>query len=98
LVASAYQSACRLLVAFHEKAKRLNPAIGELGPGIVAAAKACALPLIVDEEPRLVIDNRDDKDTSFEGNGHLQKLRGAPHSIHVQMVTSHSGMALERRS
>lgn len=97
LVASAYQNACRLLVAFRGLVfERLNCGIGKLGPGIVAAANAGAPPLLVDRKPRLVIENLDNRDTSFERNGHLQKLRGAPHNIHVQMVTGHSDMTLEK--
>ena len=89
LVASAYQNACRMLVAFRGLVfQRLNRGIGKLGPGIVAAANAGAPPLLVDRKPRLVIENLDNRDTSFERNGHLQKLRGAPHNIHVQMVTA----------
>ncbi len=42
LVACAYKEACELLVAFHGLAKRVNPEIDELGPGIVAAAAADA--------------------------------------------------------
>lgn len=94
LVASAYQEACRLLVAFHGLAKRVNPGIEDLGKGITAAAKADALPLLVDDEPRLLIDNRTDN-AAFTQNGHLQKLRGVPHNIHVQMVSGLGDMALE---
>jgi hypothetical protein len=85
LVARAYQNTCRLLVEFRELAKRVNPGIEELGPGIVAAAAADAPPLLVDNEPRLLIDNRTGN-ALFTQNGHLQKLRGAPHKINVQMV------------
>jgi hypothetical protein len=94
LVACAYQNACRLLVAFRELAKRVNPGIEELGPGIVAAAAADAPSLLVDDEPRLLIDNRTGN-IAFSQNGHLQKLRGAPHEIHVQMVSGLDDMALE---
>jgi hypothetical protein len=95
LVARAYQNTCRLLVAFREPAKRVNPGIEELGPGIVAAAGPDAPPLLVDDEPRLLIDDRTGN-APFTQNGHLQKLRGAPHKIHVQMVSGLNDMALER--
>jgi hypothetical protein len=95
LVASAYQNTCRLLVEFRELAKRVNPAIEELGPGIVAAAAIEAPSLLVDDGPRLLIDNRKGN-VAFTQNGHLQKLRGAPHKIHVQMVNGQDDMALER--
>lgn len=94
LVASAYQEACRLLVAFHGLAERLNPRIEKLGDGIIAAAKADAQPLLVDDKPRLLIDNRTGN-AAFTQNGHLRKLRGVPHNIHVQMVSGLGDMALE---
>ena len=93
LVACAYQNACRLLVGFHRLAKHVNPGIEDLGPGIVAAAAEGAPPLIVDCKPRLLIDNRNGS-FAFVQNGHLQKLRGAPHNIHVQMVSGPDDMAL----
>jgi hypothetical protein len=95
LVAHAYQSTCRLLVEFRELAKRVNPGIEELGPGIVAAAASGAPPLLVDDEPRLLIDDRIGN-VPFTQNGHLQKLRGVPHKLHVQMVSGLNDMALER--
>jgi hypothetical protein len=94
LVARAYQNTCRLLVEFHGLAKRVNAGIEELGPGIVAAAAADAPSLLVDDEPRLLIDNRTGN-VAFAQNGHLRKLRGAPHKIHVQMVSGLDDMALE---
>jgi hypothetical protein len=96
LVARGYQNTCRLLVAFRGLARRVNPGIGELGPGIVAAAAADAPSLLVDDEPRLLIDNRT-RNVAFAQNGHLQKLRGAPHKIYVQMVSGLDDMALETR-
>ena len=81
-------------MAFHGLAKRVNPAIEELGPGIVAAAAADAMPLLVDDKPRLLIDARDPNPT-FTDNKHLQKLRDAPHKIHVQMVSGPNNMALD---
>ncbi len=92
LVARAYQNTCRLLVEFRELAKQVNPGIEKLGPGIVAAAAADA-PLLVDDEPRLLIDDRTGNGP-FTQNGHLQKLRGVPHKIHVQMVSGLNDMAL----
>ena len=94
LVARAYQNTCRLLVEFRGLTKQVNPGIEELGPGIVAAAAADAPSLLVDDEPRLLVDNRTGN-VAFAQNGHLQKLRGAPHNIHVQMVSGLDDMALE---
>jgi hypothetical protein len=94
LVAGAYQNTCRLLVEFRELAKRVNPGIEELGPGIVAAAAKDAPSLLVDDEPRLLIDNRTGN-VAFTENGHLNKLRSAPRKIHVQMVSGLDDMALE---
>jgi hypothetical protein len=94
LVARAYQNTCRLLVEFRGLAKRVNPGIEELGPGIVAAAAADAPSLLVDVKPRLLIYNNP-KNAAFIRDGHLQKLRGAPHKIHVQMVSGLDDMALE---
>jgi hypothetical protein len=95
LVAGAYQNTCRLLVEFRELAKCVNPGIEELGPGIVAAAAKDAPSLLVDEEPRLLIYNRAGN-VAFTQNGHLHKLRGAPHKIHVQMVSGLDDMTLEK--
>jgi hypothetical protein len=107
LVASAYQNACRLLKSFHGLAKRVNPSIEieALGPGIIAAAASGAPPLLVDDEPRLLIDDRT-RDNSFTENGHLNKLRNSKlrHSklrntdLHVQMVQSRDHMTLETRA
>lgn len=97
LVASQYQNACRLLVAFREVAKRVNPDIEELGPGLIAAAAPDAPPLLVDDAPRLLIDDRAGN-LAFTQNGHLQKLRDKPRGLHVQMVTGLDDMALESRA
>ena len=98
-IACAYQNACRLLVAFRGLAKRVNPEIEELGPGIIAAAAPDAPLLLVDDEPRLLIDDRtrDDRTRSlaFTTNGHLDKLRNK--GLHVQMVHSLNQMTLEAR-
>jgi hypothetical protein len=96
LVAHAYQNTCRLLVEFRELAKRFNPEIEELGPGIVAAAAADVSSLLVDVKPRLLIYN-DPENIPFIRDRHLQKLRSAPHNIHVQMVNGPDDMALEAR-
>jgi hypothetical protein len=97
LVARAYRDTCRLLVAFHELAKRVNPKIEELGPGIVAAAAEDSPPLLIDDEPRLLIDDYRAGDrrenSTFIKNGHLDKLRNK--GLHVQMVRSLEQMALE---
>jgi hypothetical protein len=95
LVACAYQNACRLLVAFRGLAKRVNPGIEELGPGIIAAAAPDAPSLLVDDEPRLLIDDRT-RSLAFTKNGHLDKLRNK--GLHVQMVHSLNQMTLEARA
>ena len=43
----------------HEIVKGFNPGIQELGTGIQAVAAEAAQPLLVDDEPRLLIDGRD---------------------------------------
>jgi hypothetical protein len=86
VVAAAYQKTCRLLVAFHGLAKRVNPGIEELGPGIVSASTADTPSLLVDDRPRLLIDDRGGN-IAFTKNGHLKKLRDKPCGIHVQMVS-----------
>jgi hypothetical protein len=102
LVASAYQNALRLLVAFHGLAKRVNPGIEALGPSIVAAAASGAPPLLVDVQPRLLIYDRardnGARNVAFTQNGHLKKLRDEPCGIHVQMVSGLGDMALETRA
>jgi hypothetical protein len=105
-VAAAYQNACRLLVEFHEMAKRINPdtKIKELGEGITAAAASDAPLLDVDDEPRLLIDDRT-RNVTFTKNGHLDKLRNSKlrnnklrnTDLHVQMVQSPDQMTLETR-
>ncbi|MGH8094069.1 MAG: hypothetical protein ACREIF_11450 [Chthoniobacterales bacterium] len=95
LVASAYQNACRLLVEFHKIAKRINPRIENLGESIIAVGTPDALPLCIDDKPRLLIDDRA-ADVAFRENGHLKKLRDI--GIHVQMVSGFGDMALETRA
>lgn len=103
LVARVYQSNCRLLVRLHAIAKRFQPGINELGPGIQAiAASGAPLPLI-DQNPRLIIDalpDREGKDRkgydAFVKNGHLKKLRDDC-GLHVQVVGDRSQMVLETR-
>lgn len=82
LVAAAYQNACRLLV---KMAKRINPKIKELGEGITAAAASDVPLLLVDHNPRLLIDDHT-QNIAFNQNGHLKKLRDKPWSLQVQMV------------
>jgi hypothetical protein len=87
---TAYQNTCQLLVKFRELAKGVNSEIEELGAGIVAAAAADPSSLLVDCEPRLLIDNEPE---NADFPRHLQKLRD--HKIHVQMVNGLDDMALE---
>jgi hypothetical protein len=94
VVAVAYQNACRVLVKFHEMAKRINPEINALGEGITAAAASGAPTLLVDDEPRLLIDDHTPK-IAFTLNGHLKKLRDEPYSLQVQMVKGHGDWALD---
>ena len=92
LVAASYQNVCRLLMAFHTLARQVNPEIEALGPGIVTAAAAEAPPLLIDDEPRLLIDDRT-LNSAFIRNGHLDKLRRS--GLYVQMVQSTEQMVLE---
>lgn len=82
-VLKAFKENCRILVAFHKIAEDIGVKIGPLGRGIVAAAAPDASPLLIDESPCLLIDNRT-PNNSFEDNGHLARLR--KRRIHVQMV------------
>jgi hypothetical protein len=59
LVAREYKNTCGLLVELHKIVKRFNPGIQELGAGIQAVAADSTQPLLVDLEPRLLIDGRD---------------------------------------
>jgi hypothetical protein len=95
LVAAEYQNACRLLVAFHVIAKRFNPVIEELGAGVRAVAIDGAPPPLVDDKPRLLIDDLQ-ADASFKENGHLDKLRNT--GLHVKVVRSQAQMGLETPS
>jgi hypothetical protein len=90
-----YQKACRLLVEFRDLAARVNPDIGELGPGIIAVAASDESGLCLDDVPRLLIDDRT-ADARFTDNGHLKKLRAMCGS-HVQMVRGLHDMTLEVR-
>jgi hypothetical protein len=89
-VVRAYQNSCRLFVAFHAKARCFNANIAELGEGIRAVAGGALV--VIDDEPRLLIDNRR-PNVSFTKNGHLEKLRKA--GLHVQMVHGADQMTLE---
>ncbi len=97
LVAAEYKNACRLLVAFREIAKRSNPEIEELGPGVIAAAAPDAPRLLIDDKPRLLIDDRGGNGT-FTNNWHLKKLLDDPSNLHVQMITGLDDMTLEARA
>lgn len=93
LVAKAYQETCRLLVEFHRLAKCYNQRVGDLGPGIVAVSHQNARDLLVDNEPRLLID---DRKQSASLKRHVKRLREPPHGLHVQVVKDVEGMFLER--
>jgi hypothetical protein len=94
LVADAYQRTCRLLVGLHAIAKGYRPDIEELGVGIRSLAADGSLPPLVDNQPRLLIDNRE-SDNTFVDNGHLEKLRTRG-GLHVQMVNKPEVWALEK--
>ncbi len=91
-VTRAYQIASRLLVDFHAMVKRFNANIEELGEGIQAVARGARLS--IDDQPRLLIDDRK-RNVSFIENGHLKKLRKT--GLHVQMVHSLNQMTLDVR-
>ena len=90
-VVRAYQETCRLLVGLHDLARRVCPGIREPGAGIRAVAAAEAPPLGIDCQPRLVIDNCE-KNTSFERNKHLEKLRSGYH-LEVRIVEKMKDLA-----
>jgi hypothetical protein len=92
LVAQAYQRTCRLLIALHSIAKRFHPDIEELGYGIREVAAPYAPPLLIDDKPRLLIDDRD-INVAFTNNGHLKKLIETYH-LHVQLVQGRDQMTL----
>jgi hypothetical protein len=92
IVAAAYQEACRELVALHALAATLRADLPPLGPGIRAVAAADAPLPLVDDRPRLIVDDREGN-ASFEANGHLSKLRG-PCGLFVQVVKSVDEMGL----
>lgn len=88
IVCQAYQRCCKDLVRLHGLAKRLTPAMPELGKAIVAVAEG-ASPLCVDSTPRLIIDATKG-DTSFTQKGHLKKLQ--EFGVCVQMVRVGKGV------
>lgn len=92
VVARAYQRTCYLLVKLHDVAKRFRPDIEELGLGIRNVATPNAPPLIIDDKPRLLIDDRT-RNVAFTKNGHLQKLLNL--GLHVQMVQDPDKMTLK---
>jgi hypothetical protein len=94
IVAAAYQEACRELVALHALAATLRADLPPLGPGIRAVAAADAPLPLVDDRPRLIVDDREGN-ASFEAKGHLSKLRG-PCGLFVQVVKSVDEMGLAR--
>jgi hypothetical protein len=79
-VAEAYKANCGILVAIHSEAKKLNPAIAELGSLVRRVADK--LPN-VDTKPRVVISDYD-KNVSWVKNGHAKRL--SDRGYHVQLV------------
>ena len=94
-VIAEYQKNCFLLVKFRDLAAKLNPDIEELGAGIVAAAASDASDLLLDDHPRLLIDNRT-ANAPFMRDGHLDKLCDVC-GLNVQMVSGLNDMTLEVR-
>lgn len=90
-VADAYRHNCRLLVGLHRIAKRLRPDIEDLGPGIQAVAHPDAIPLSVDNNPRLLVIY-DEKDEAFRKHRHYDKL--VDNGWHVKLVESLNEVAL----
>ena len=82
-----------MLVGLHAVASRVCPHIQELGPGILAVAASGAPPLLIDDKPRLVIDNCAG-DVAFKGKGHLDKLLNPPYNLQVKMVEKLKDLAL----
>jgi hypothetical protein len=96
LVARAYQRTCRLLVELHAIAKRFRPDIEEPGLGIRNVAASDASAPSIDDNPRVLIDDRT-TNVAFMENGHLKKLRET-YGLHVQIVQSLDQMTLETRA
>jgi hypothetical protein len=94
-VAAAYQQCCRQLVALHALAGTLRDDVPPLGAAIVAVAAPDAPLPLVDDEPRLIIDDRE-RNASFTANGHLAKLRERC-GVFVQMVQSVDDVVLAAR-
>lgn len=84
----AYHETCRLLVRLHAIARTLNPAIADLGPGIVATGAQDAEALLIDERPRLLIDNREN-DPAFPKR--LERLREPPCNFRIDVITEFDG-------
>jgi hypothetical protein len=95
IVAHEYQRTCRLLVELHAVARRVRADIEELGVGIREVAVPGAVPLLIDDKPRLLIDDRT-RNVAFTKNKHLDKLRNT--GLHVQMVQCLDQMTLETRA
>jgi hypothetical protein len=91
VVARAYQRACCLLVKLHDIAKCFRPDIEDLGLGIQEAA-TCKQPLLIDDKPRLLIDDRA-RNVAFTKNGDLDRLHHF--GLRIQMVRSPEQMTLE---
>lgn len=70
-VITAYQQTCSLLVDLHERARKVNPGIGELGKGIRDVAGGAML--VLDPTIRLLIDGR--KDPGTFADRHLDPLK-----------------------
>jgi hypothetical protein len=96
LVAQAYQRTCCLLVELRAIAKRFRPDIEELGLGIREVAASDARSLLIDDKPRVLIDDRT-MNVAFTKNGHLKKLREIC-GLQVQMVHDLDQMTLHARA
>lgn len=93
-VTRAYQNTCRVLLALHKVAKRLNPNISELGPAIASVGSADGRTPKLDPQPRLLIYDHSGRDRSFVENKHLEKLRTSC-GLHVQIVRRQDELKLD---
>ena len=92
-VIAAYRQTCRLLVNLHDIAEKAGKMIAPLGEGIRAVAGKPEIPLSVDANVRLLIDNITEPNEVFRNNKHLQKLTKL--GLHVQMVDGKADLVLK---